>query len=315
LIRASAGTAKVLGFNKIEIETPPTCAYLMVGSKCSGTCGFCAQSSVARRGDFLSRITWKPEKDEEVYRAIAGSFEKGELGRTCFQVVKNDDSFQKTVEAVAELKKLCSIPICVSINGISTKQVGELIKAGAEKIAISFDAAVPRIYGEIKGKDWQEEWDFYEECAGLYPGNIVVHLIIGLGETEEEAVNSLKRFYSFGTPVSLFAFTPLPGTPLSGMKPPSLASYRRVQVVHYLVRENKTCKPEEVFRFNEGQIVFPEDSKSWLLENIPGDAFQTYGCTSCNRPLYNEKPRQVPYNYPRRLTEDERVEALLEMWN
>jgi lipoyl synthase len=309
VIRVSAGTGKVLGLNRIEMEAPPTCAYLMIGSQCSGKCGFCAQSSVAKNGDFLSRITWKPEKDEQVYRAIAECFQNGELGRTCFQVVQNDDSFDRTTEAVTELKKYSQIPVCVSINGISVEQVGQLVEAGVDKIAVSFDAAVPHVYRKIKGKDWQDEWDFYEECVKLYPGHIAVHLIIGLGETEEEAFNALERFYENNTSVSLFAFTPLPGTPMSKASPPDLASYRRLQILHYLLR-NKIKKPENLFRFKNGQIIFSKNSKSWLLENIPGKAFETSGCSSCNRPYYNEKPGQVPYNYPELLTEAERIKAI-----
>jgi lipoyl synthase len=315
LIRVSSGTGKVLGLNKIEMETPPTCAYLMIGSRCSGECGFCAQSSVARNGDFLSRITWKPANDEEVYQAIAECFEKRELGRTCFQVVQSGDSFNETMESVSELRKHSEIPICVSINGISVEQVGKLIEAGVDRVAISFDAAVPRIYNQIKGKKWQDEWNFYEKCAGLYPGHIVVHMIIGLGETEEEAFNALENFYDHKTPVSLFAFTPLPGTPMSKVSPPDLASYRRVQVGHYLIRERKILKMENIFRFEKGQILFSEDYKDWLFENIPGEAFMTFGCSSCNRPLYNEKPGRIPYNYPEKLTESERKKAIEEIWN
>ena len=36
-----------------------------------------------------------------------------------------------------------------------------------------------------------------------------------------------------------------------------------------------------------------------------GHAFRTTGCEDCNRPYYNEKPRDVLYNYHRPLTAEE----------
>jgi biotin synthase-related radical SAM superfamily protein len=40
-----------------------------------------------------------------------------------------------------------------------------------------------------------------------------------------------------------------------------------------------------------------------------GRAFETSGCVACNRPYYNERPGQVPYNYPRPLTAGEQAAA------
>jgi len=41
-----------------------------------------------------------------------------------------------------------------------------------------------------------------------------------------------------------------------------------------------------------------------------GLAFRTSGCSSCNRPYYNESPGTELYNYPSELSEDEADRAL-----
>lgn len=312
MIRPSAGTAKVLGFNDIKMETPPTCAYLMIGEGCWGTCAYCAQSSVSKSRDFLSRITWKPMEDDQVFNALAVSFENGELGRACLQVTRESHSLERTIETINKIKKRCDIPLCVSINGLDLNEMGRILEAGADKIAISFDAATAKIYREIKGEGYEELLAFYEEARRRFPGRIVIHLICGLGETEREMVEAIEGFYLKNTPVSLFAFTPVHGTPMAAMSPPPLSSYRRVQTAHFIIRENK----DRIFNFDmNGRILFSAESMDFLLTNIAGEAFQTFGCSHCNRPLYNERPGQVPYNYPGVLTEEERIAAIHAMYD
>lgn len=316
MIRPSAGTCAVLGLEKIKMETPPTCAYFMIGEKCPGRCLFCAQSSLSKQGDLLSRVTWKKKDPERVYRETFRCYEEGSLQRACFQVTGGGRSFERVLGSVEELKKTCNIPVCVSIHGIDTDRMEELFQAGVERIAISFDAATPDVFEKVKGYPWQDLWKVYIRAAKRFPHKIVVHLIVGLGETGEEMVEAIKTFYRYGTPVSLFAFTPLWGTPMKNHPPPSLASYRRIQIAHYIVRNRQDFKSNDIhfsekcFGYKDGEVEFHKDYHNFLRENIPGEAFMTYGCPGCNRPNYNEKPGRVPYNYPRPLSEKERVEAI-----
>ncbi|MFP4498706.1 MAG: radical SAM protein [Vulcanimicrobiota bacterium] len=313
MLRLSAGTARVLGFNKIQMETPPTCGYIMLGQGCQGKCAFCAQSSLAENSEFLSRITWKPGNEQEFLERLVLSYNKNELGRVCLQVIQKEDSFTITRRLLKKIRKKCPIPICVSINGIDLKQMKELVDMGADKIAISFDAATPLLFEKIKQKKWDDYWNLYVQACKEIREHIVIHLILGLGETALQAFNALKAFYENRTPVSLFAFTPLKGTPLSGRKPPELQYYRKLQIAHYFIRENalnqKDYPLKEILALEDNRLAFKVE-KEYLLQNIPGSAFQTFGCSSCNRPFYNEKPGQLPYNYPRRLMEHERIKAI-----
>ncbi len=307
MIRPSAGTARVLGFNNIQVETLPTCAYIMVGNRCSGGCRFCGQSRHSTGGDFLSRISWKPRDSEEVLEATARCHLSGDLQRACFQVVREGDSIDRTISAVKSLKNRSNIPLCVSINRIPDENLHRLMEAGVDRIAVSFDGVNRKIYEEIKEDDYQKQWDFYQKVRKCYPGRVVVHLIIGLGETGREAVESIENFTCLDTPVSLFAFTPVHGTPMASHPPPALSCYRKVQLAYYLIRRGL----RRVYDFNKnGEIRFPHNEKEYLMQVVDGSAFQTFGCPGCNRPLYNERPGQVPYNYPRPLNEKEKQQAI-----
>ena len=335
MLMPSAGTAKVLGLNKMKLEDPPTCAYIMVGKKCRGSCLFCAQRSDPNdvnndvKSDFLSRITWKPEEDRKVLNSIVEKYHEGSMKRVCFQAVQGEGVFNRTLTSLKYLRKNCDIPVCVSINGITSDQIQALYESGAEKIAFSFDAATPELFEKIKGTSWNDEWNLYKETNSLFPGRTVIHLIAGLGETEEEMAKAIAAFYLCGSEVSLFAFTPIPGTPLAKKKQPPMKSYRKLQAALFLIRKMGIPSVEEpddrgeissfynerisdvferirdYFSFENSEITFNPEKKEFLMDYIPSEAFRTYGCADCNRPLYNERPGKVPYNYPRELNEEE----------
>ncbi len=70
-------------------------------------------------------------------------------------------------------------------------------------------------------------------------GNVSTHVIVGLGETEKEAVEVIQRCVDMGVLPALFAFTPVRGTALEAKSPPKLESYRRVQLARYLIVNGK----------------------------------------------------------------------------
>ena len=74
-----------------------------------------------------------------------------------------------------------------------------------------------------------------EALAVFGKGNVSTHVIVGLGESEREAVEILQRCVDLGVLPALFAFTPVRGTALEGKAPPELKSYRRIQVARYLI--------------------------------------------------------------------------------
>ncbi len=143
-----------------------------------------------------------------------------------------------------------------------------------------------------------------EDLARCYPGQISTHFIAGLGETEEEMVRAMYRAIASGITVALFAFTPVRGTLLEHRSPPDLAFYRRMQLARFLMQE-RGARPED-FRFGRGGIESLGIDVG--IEDL-ALAFRTSGCPDCNRPYYNERPDETPYNYPRPLETSEVVEA------
>jgi biotin synthase-related radical SAM superfamily protein len=125
------------------------------------------------------------------------------------------------------------------------------------------------------------------------PGFVSTHIIIGFEETEKEVLNLIEKLYNLGIIVSLFAFTPIKGTKFENLKQPGILKFRAKD-----------------FTFNsKGDIINININKEDLKKIINNtNAFLTSGCPGCNRPYYTSKPSGPIYNFPRVLTEKEKIE-------
>ncbi len=309
VIRISAGTAACMGLKEIRAQVKPTTAYLLWGEHCLMGCTFCPQSRESLRlPDRLGRVNWPPFSLAELSRG----FQKGEAGglkRVCLQGVRGREGTAPLLEILGRIREATDLPVCVSAWIDHGDEAARLLEGGAERVSIALDAATPRVYRQVKGGSFRERHALLLECARRWPGRVGTHIILGLGETEEEALCLMDSLYREGVTVALFAFTPLKGTPLAGKEPPEPPSYRRVQAASYLLQEGRLALSRLTFR--QGRILSFGLSPGELREALAGGkAFETRGCPHCNRPFYNERPGGFLYNYPRPLTEAEEREAV-----
>lgn len=312
MIKLSAGTAHVLGLKKLATDALPTTAYLMKGEKCTHDCGFCPQArNASSRADLLSRVTWGEAEEEEIVRGVGTAFSTGQLKRACLQVVDGCQVLEQVKDTVSKLKRYSDIPICVSAKVKSTAELLALAETGVQRIGLALDAACARVFTATKTGSWEQALGQIQEAARLLPGRISTHLIVGLGETEEEMVAMLQMLRDWHVTVGLFAFTPVPGTRMAEVRPPALGHYRRMQAACYLI-SNSLIKAADC-SFDSGRLCsfgLPVDKLREYLKD--GKAFETSGCPDCNRPYYNEKPGGTMYNYPRPLQPEE-IQAALEL--
>lgn len=310
MIKMSAGTAHVLGLKKLAIDALPTTAYLMSGEKCTHDCGFCPQArNASSRADLLSRVTWSEGDVVQVAREVGYAYQGSKMKRACLQVVDGCDVLTQVKDTVREIKKHSDIPVCVSAKVNNLDEVLALAEIGVDRIGLALDAASQRVFNNTKSGNWQDTVRLIEQAAGALPGRISTHLIVGLGETEEEMTAMLQRMWKMDVTVGLFAFTPVPGTRMAGVHPPELAVYRRMQAANYLIGHKKITYPDCSFR--AGRLVNFGLTAGQLAACLnDGKAFETSGCPDCNRPYYNEKPGGIIYNYPGPLKTEEIAEAI-----
>lgn len=309
--KLSAGTACAIGKKKIKTDVLPTTAYIMLGEKCQNNCRFCAQSRESEaRENMLSRVTWPAFSGEEAADSIGNAYAASTIKRACLQVVQSAESWGSTIDALKVIGDRSVIPICVSSHIDTVAQARELVARGAERVCIALDAATPELYQKVKGGHWASRWRLLMECGEALPNRITTHLIVGLGESEEDMVGTMADCIKQGITIGLFAFTPVRGTEWADHMPPPISQYRRIQIAHHLLKHG--YKQEKIL-YQNGQISgFEIPIEELLTVLADGKAFQTSGCDDCNRPYYNERPGGVMYNYPRSLTSLEVSKAIYE---
>jgi biotin synthase-related radical SAM superfamily protein len=318
-IRVSAGTAAVLGLIQMQLDAIPTTAYLMLytANRCLANCAFCPQARESKaRPDALARILWPEFNLHEVRNAIKTLLKKDQFARICIQAINYPDFFTDLVEIVETLKDL-GPSMSVSVPPLKTEQMKTLHEKGVDRIGIPVDAATEPLFYDMKGKGskgpykWEKHLGTIKEAQSIFGvRNVSTHLIVGLGETELEAVKLIAKMIAAQVLPALFTFTPVRGTALESRSRPSLKQYRKIQLARYLLL-NQLSRFED-FDFNErGELIKFGVPKEKLKEIIrTGIPFLTTGCPGCNRPFYNERPGEILFNYPRPLNDGEVAEVI-----
>ena len=318
-IRVSIGSAIVLGLLKGKLDAKPTTIYLLTcrKEKCSANCGFCPQARTSEaRADMLSRVTWPTFHTMQVVDGKERTARDGSIKRVCVQTLNYSQVFDEVLLLVREIKSRVAVPISVSCQPLNPEKMRTLADVGVNRISIALDAATEEIFDRVKGRNmggpyrWERQLDALRETVRVFGEcSVSTHLIVGLGETEKEICKTIQWCVDSGIYPGLFAFTPIPGTALEDNPQPSLSSYRRVQVAHYLLTHRKTRFENMAFDRNSclRDLGIPKER---LLEVVDtGEPFLTSGCPGCNRPYYNERPGGPIYNYPRQLLPEEIEEA------
>jgi len=322
-IRVSLGSAIVLGLLRGKLDAIPTTAYLLTyrRGKCNANCGFCPQARGSRgRVDMLSRVSWPIFPTMYVLDGLESAVRDGQIKRVCLQALNYPKVFADLLAFVKAIYSRVKASVSISCQPLNSENMRWLAEAGAERIGIPLDAATEELFSKVKGRYvggpyvWAEQLRLLSEAVQIFgKGEVSTHLIVGLGETEKEMVETVQRCVDMGVLPALFAFTPIPGTALENNSQPSVPAYRRVQLARHLIFHG--IARYEDMRFNGKDRIsdFGVDKEVLIRIVQTGEPFLTSGCPNCNRPYYNEKPSGPIYNYPRPLTKKETQQILQEL--
>ncbi|MGW8289548.1 MAG: radical SAM protein, partial [Candidatus Bathyarchaeia archaeon] len=290
-VRVSMGSAIVLGLLKGRLDAKPTTAYLLMcrNKKCSANCSFCPQAKESKgRADMLSRVTWPPFPTKQVVDSLESATKSGVMKRVCIQSLNYPEAFDDVLLLVREIRSKVAVPISVSCKPLDRQKMKMWADVGVNRISVALDAATEQIFNRVKGRNvggpylWEKQRKALKEAVEVFGiGSVSTHLIVGLGETEKEICETIQWCVDSGVYPGLFAFTPISGTPLENSSPPSLSSYRRVQLAHYLLTHRQNRFEDMTFD-SSGCIIGFGASKERMLEVIDsGEPFLTSGCPGC----------------------------------
>jgi len=228
--------------------------------------------------------------------------------------------FGNLLAFVKAIYSCVEVPVSISCQPLNRENIRRLAEVGVERIGIPLDAATEELFGRVKGRSiggpyvWGEQFRLLSEAVETFgEGKVSTHLIVGLGETEKEMVETIQKSVDMGVLPALFAFTPISGTALENNPQPPIPAYRRVQLARYLIFHG--IARYEDMRFDKKDCIsdFSVDKEGLMRIIQTGEPFLTSGCPNCNRPYYNEKPSGPIYNHPRPLTKKETGQILQEL--
>ncbi|MDP3975731.1 MAG: radical SAM protein [bacterium] len=293
----SSGSAAVLGLKNIRTRAKSNTVYLMNEGGCEFNCSFCAQakdSSSQQRQ--LSRVSWPQFKWEAILNSLQTQAQQ--YKRVCMQVVNTPDIFERLPEITRKLRQTNpGTKIAMTVRTHSPTVIDALFQAGADEVGLSIDAIDPVQFSKIKGGRFERHKQFILDIADRYPGKIATHLIIGMGESERQAIELMCELQAHRIIIALFAFTPVKGAKMEFDKTPDISSYRRVQAALHLIRNGLGPQLEYDER---GRVISFGMSDADLIGILQdSNAFETSGCSDCNRPYYNERAgAEELYNHP-----------------
>ncbi len=310
MIRLSQGSAIELGLINKSNDIPPTTAYIIIGDECSNSCAFCSQSAESTtRKDRLARVIWPSYRKEEILEALK-NYTGSNIKRICLQSMYNEEAHKEVEEFIKYIQEEIDIPISLSAKLESNEDIEKFLSYGVEKIGIAIDVANKELYQSLKGGSFEEKLEFIVSSAKKYPHKVSTHIIVGLGESHEDIYNLYNYLKDNQVTISLFAFTPVRGTKMQDINQPSIESYRRVQLMTYMIDKDYT---KDSFVFNNGYIENIIVEENIIEEILKGYPFEIRGCKNCNRPYYNERPGKTIYNYSTKLNQDQIRKSMKEL--
>jgi biotin synthase-related radical SAM superfamily protein len=288
---------------------------------CSANCAYCGLAK-KRPGTYTDKsfihVAWPVFHMDEIIEAVnkAPAYVK----RTCISMITNGKCRRATLEITRRLKDETSLPISILISPtiLNEHDVVEMKNSGADKIGVAIDLATPELFDKYRGKGvsgphkWEKYWDILEKAIEIfkYP-NVGAHLMVGMGETEEQMVTLMNRLWQIGVENHLFSFFAEEGSRLADRPQPPWPTYLRIQLARYIIEE-KLADSRDMGFDRKGRIV-DFGLASDLLASVIGYAkpFMTTGCSgpdgevACNRPFGNCLPDIRQWNYPYMPNEEE----------
>lgn len=285
---------------------------------CRANCAYCglARHREAER-DYADRnfirVDWPAVPVQQILDIVARDAAASPFHRMCISMITHPRSDADTVEVLSAWTRRIdprTIPVSILSNPttMSRNDVVRLKDLGADIFTVALDAATPAIFDRTRGKGvqsphkWRKYWEILLAAREIFgPQKFGAHIIIGMGETEFEALELVQRLVDLGGHSHLFCFFPEKGTLMDHLPATPRDQWRRVQLARYLIDYAGVRLGQ--MRFDaEGRVAdfgLPRAELDAIID--AGIAFRTSGCpgkfredvSACDRPYGDSPPSNI----------------------
>ena len=289
---------------------------------CRANCAYCglARHREAER-DYADRnfirVDWPAVPLDMTIDIVARDGASTPFHRMCISMITHPRSDEDTVTVLKRWTARIdpsTLPVSILSNPttMTRTDVERLHELGADIFTVALDAATPEIFERTRGKgvqsphSWKKYWEILMDAREIFgPQKFGAHIIVGMGETEADALVLVQRLVDLGGHSHLFCFFPEKGSLMDHLPATPRDQWCRVQLARYLI-DYRGVRVENM-RFDElGRVVDFGLSKNEVNEVVgQGIAFRTSGCpgkfrddvSACDRP-YGDSPPSNIASYP-----------------
>jgi biotin synthase len=308
-----------------DIELGGINVLLNYESGCHANCAYCGLAR-ERPGCYdeksFIRVDWPVFKTDQVIDQM--SKYRHRMGRFCISQVVHRRTHDDTMEIIRQYQKKVDVPISVLVAPpiLDRQKIQEMKNAGVDMIGVGLDAVTKRVFDRRRGKGvrgglvWSKYWEVIETSREIFgPWKVNCHIVLGLGDSDQEILQFVEHVTSRQIYVYLFHFYPEPGSRMEQSKRPSLLRSRRIQLLKYLL-ETEQLALEQIAFDKKGAVKKARIERQMVERAIDsGLAFMTNGCpdkrtrrVSCTRPFGSYRPGEPFRDYPFMPTAEDRKE-------
>lgn len=289
---------------------------------CRANCAYCGLAR-HREGDrdyadrnFI-RVDWPAVPMSEIVEKVHLAGNETPFHRMCISMITHPNSDADTLTVLKQWTNKIdpsTVPVSILSNPttMTHNDVRNLHELGADIFTVAIDAATPEIFENTRGKgvqsphSWDGYWNILEAARDVF-GNqkFGAHIIIGMGETEFEALTLIQRLIDMGGHSHLFCFFPEKGSLMDHLPATPRDQWRRVQLARYLI-DYRDVRIDHMRFDDKGRVAdfgVPAQELDTIIDE--GIAFRTSGCpgkfrtdvSACDRP-YGDSPPSNIASYP-----------------
>jgi lipoyl synthase len=285
---------------------------------CRANCAYCglARHREAER-DYADRnfirVDWPAVPLEQTIDIVARDGAASPFHRMCISMITHPRSDADTVsvlKAWTDRIDPATIPVSILSNPttMTRADVARLRELGADIFTVALDAATPEIFDRTRGKgvqsphSWAKYWEILMDARAIFgPQKFGAHIIVGMGETEQDVLALVQRLVDLGGHSHMFCFFPERGSLMDHLPATPRDQWRRVQLARYLI-DYRGVRVEQMSFDGEGRVTGFGIAQGELDEVIDaGIAFRTSGCpgkfredvSACDRPYGDSPPSNI----------------------
>ena len=288
---------------------------LNYGDGCRSDCAYCGLAR-SRPGQYeeksFIRVEWPLLPTDEVVHRLAEH--ESRLTRLCISMVTHPRAYRDTLDITRRIHRAVKVPLSILVAPptLNRARLESLRDAGVDMIGVGLDAVTEPLFrrhrtevpagGGLRWSNYQEVIRAAREVFG--PWKVNCHVLVGIGETDRELVETFFDLSARQILPYLFCFNPEPASRLGTHPKSTVQRWRRIQLVKYLV-DAGALRPEAVGYDGSGMLRSIGASREELGQAIDsGIPFLTNGCPAkdgalgCSRPYGSYRPSEPTRDYP-----------------